>query len=313
MLVRRDFLKKSSLLVAAGFSGINLFASERAKLRKTPSFRISLNTSTIEPYKLPVTKQIELCAETGFDGIELWISDIQQYLNQGGKVSVLAGHIQSSGLKLENMIGFAAWASDDDTVRKKGQIQMKEEMELTARLGGRYIAAPVIGISKIDGSKLEVYADRYRHILEEGEKIGITPLLELWGAGTLNKLSDASHIAIGAAHKSANLLLDFYHLYRGNNSFDSLMMVNTSRMPLFHINDYPSTLKREQLSDSDRVYPGDGICPFPSIIPELFENGFRGAFSVELFNKEYCSQNTVQQVLLTSLNKTRKVIEAALV
>lgn len=58
--------------------------SEEGVPRENPSpFRISLNTSTISGYKLPVREQIELCAETGFDGIELWIRDVETYMAEG--------------------------------------------------------------------------------------------------------------------------------------------------------------------------------------------------------------------------------------
>ena len=272
-------------------------------------FRISLNTSTIRTYQLPVERQIELCGAAGFDGIELWVADIQKYLDKGGNLADLAKKLKDNRLILENIIGFAPWASDDEQKRKAGVQQMQQEMEMTARLGGKYIAAPVMGIEKIDRDRLDEYAQRYRQILETGRTAGVTPLLELWGSGALFSLADAVHIALGTEHPDANWLLDFYHLYRGGNSFDSLKLLNVARLPLFHINDYPATPPREQLNDSDRVYPGDGICPFQTILPFLFKSGFSGGFSVELFNDGYCKQQTPEQMLAVTLAKTTQLIK----
>jgi 2-keto-myo-inositol isomerase len=56
------------------------------------------------------------------------------------------------------------------------------------------------------------------------------------------------------------------------------------------------------------VYPGDGICPFKDVIPIMKAGGFQGAFSVELFNDEYCRNNTVEQMLATTLEKTRNAV-----
>jgi sugar phosphate isomerase/epimerase len=182
-------------------------------------------------------------------------------------------------------------------------------MEMTARIGGKHIAAPLMGVERIDRERLDEYARRYRQVLEIGRATGVTPLLELWGGGALYSLADTVHIALGTDHPDANMLLDFYHLYRGGNSLEGLKMLNVARLPLFHINDYPASSPREQLNDSDRVYPGDGICPFQTILPFLFSAGFDGAFSVELFNEGYCSQQTPEQMLAVTLEKTKQLIK----
>ena len=308
MLTRRKFLNASALALTGLSAGLSLSGckSGQRDVGGKP-FRISLNTSTIRTYQFPVEQQIELCGAAGFDGIELWISDIQKYLDRGGSLVGLARKLKDNRLVLENVIGFAPWAADDEAQRDAGQLQMQHEMELTAQLGGKYIAAPMAGVKRIERERLDEYAQRYRHILETGRQAGVIPLLEVWGSGALYHLADAVHIVLGTAHPDANLLLDFYHLYRGGNSFDSLQLLNVARLPLFHINDYPAVPPREQLNDSDRVYPGDGICPFPTILPFLFQSGFCGAFSVELFNESYCQQ-PAERMLAITLEKTRNCL-----
>jgi len=305
MLTRRKFLEASAFIL--GGLAVTGYSKNETKQSVPAPFRISLNISTIRTYKLPVEQQIEVCGKAGFDGIELWMSDIQAYQENGGNLTGLATKLKDNKLVLENIIGFAPWAVDDPNRRKTGFQQMKREMEMTASLGGKYIAAPMSGVNRLESS-LDDYAERFLRIIEAGKEFGVTPLLEQWGAGALYKLADAVSIIIATGHPDANLLLDFYHLYRGGNSYDSLNLINLARLPVFHINDYPADPPREQLNDRYRVYPGDGICPFEKIIPQMRENGFNGAFSVELFNEEYCRNNTVEQVLATTLEKTKKVI-----
>lgn len=100
-------------------------------------FRISLNTSTISGYKLPVREQIELCAEAGFDGIELWVRDVETYMQEGGTPEEIAQLLKDSNLILENMISFSNWIADDPEKREEGCRNMQKDMELTARLGGK--------------------------------------------------------------------------------------------------------------------------------------------------------------------------------
>ena len=310
MQTRRQFIRTSALASAGLSAGFTLSGcNDHKNVTSRKPVRISLNSSTIRPYQLPVEQQIEVCGAAGFDGIELWISDIQKYLDSGGSLSDLARKLTDNRLVLENIIGFAQWMADDEQLRSEGQLQMQQEMEWTAQLGGKFIAAPVIGVKRFDRERLEEYSHHYRLILETGQATGVIPLLELWGSGVLYNLADALHIAIGTGHPDANLLLDFYHLYRGGNSFNSLHLLNIARLPVFHINDYPVLPTREKLKDSDRVYPGDGICPFHTILPFLFEYGFCGTFSVELFNDGYCEGKTIEQMLALTFEKTKQLIE----
>ena len=298
---RRNMLRTTGLAVLGStFAGL---ASCAPKKKEEPSpeassskrpFRVCLNVSTIAGYKLPVQKQIDLCAEAGFEGIELWTRDVDAFVKQGGTYETLRRQLEGSGLLLENMIGFASWFADDPSKRKEGLNQMRHDMEM------------------VDRTRLPEYSERYRAILDLGDEMGVTPILELWGAGVLNQLSDTMAIAIASGHSRASVLLDFYHLYRGGNSFDSLRLINGKILPVFHINDYPELPPRTELRDSDRVFPGDGICPFNKVLPLLYDSGFRGGLSVELFNKGYWETMDVKEVLRKSFEKTTQVINSSM-
>ena len=49
--------------------------------------KLCLNTSTIKPQ--PLMEKIRLAGEVGYDGIELWINDLYEYIGQGGEISDL--------------------------------------------------------------------------------------------------------------------------------------------------------------------------------------------------------------------------------
>jgi len=307
---------KASLFALGGYaftssSQEDLVSNERIIADKLP-IRISLNTSTLLHYKLPVDLQIDMVADAGFGGIELWMSDIKKYLANGGKAEDLKIKLQTNELVLENIIGFSKWCSDDEDERKEAIAQLREEMMITSALGGTYIAAPVQGISELDDTKYDAYAERYNTILELGDETGVTPIIELWGMGALNQVSDCAKIVIATGHPKATMLLDFYHVYRGGNDWDTIDILNGGRLPVIHMNDYPATPSYEKLKDSDRVLPGEGVCPFNEIIPKLYQAGFRGGFSVELFNKSYWDTMDAKTLLRHSYEKTYVTVKKAL-
>ena len=83
-----------------------------------------------------------------------------------------------------------------------------------------------------------------------------------------------------------------------------------SRMHNFHVNDYPANPPRETINDSHRVYPGDGIAPLTKIFKTLRDNGYRGAVSLELFNRDYWKQDALE-VATTGFEKTRAALAKA--
>lgn len=316
---RRNLIKTGTLFAVSATSGMALGFPKAPKSNlkieeqtHTLPFRISLNTSTLMAYKLPVDVQIEKVAAAGFDGIELWMRDIMTYLDQGGSTESLKRKLQEGNLKLENIIGFSEWCSDEPEKREKAINQLREEMNIIKELGGSHIAAPIMVLSKLEPSKMQEYADRYKAILDLEEETGVIPVLELWGMGALHKISDCAQIVIATGHPKASILLDFYHVHRGGNSWDTVDVLNGAKLPVMHMNDYPAEPTYDKLTDADRVLPGKGVCPFDYVVPKLYEAGFRGAFSVELFNKGYWESMDADTLLKKSFESSVLVLSKAL-
>jgi len=269
------------------------------------SFRCCLNTGTLMGHKLPLPALVDLAAKTGYDGIEPWIREIDAFVKGGGHLDDLAKRIRDRGLTVESAIGFAEWIVDDDARRAAGLETMKRDMDLVARLGGQRIAAPPAGATKQSDFSLLKAAERYRAVCELGATMGVIPQLEIWGSSkTLSRASEAAFVAIESGHPNACLLLDVFHLYKGGSDFHSLTLLNGARLHVFHVNDYPAEPPRETITDSHRVYPGDGVAPLKEIFRDLRSIGFRGTLSIELFNRNYWQQDAAT-VARTALEKLR--------
>ena len=277
-------------------------------------FGYCLNTSTIRGAGLPIERELEVAAEAGFGAVEPWIEEIEAFVSRGGKLPELRRRIDDLGLRVAGAVGFAEWIVGDDRRRASGLERMGRDMDLVAEIGGRFIAAPPIGAHQADQEKpsLGQVAERYAAILELGTRTGVTPVLELWGASrTLSRLGEVAFVATETADLGACLLLDSYHLYKGGSGFGGLRLLHGAALPVLHINDYPATPARDQIDDSDRVYPGDGVAPLGELMRTLDAIDFRGFLSVELFNPEYWRQPP-EEVARLSIEKTRDVVRLAL-
>jgi sugar phosphate isomerase/epimerase len=308
----------AALAVAATLPSLRRAAAAPAPAPNTApgasggSFKYCLNTSTISGQNLGIAAEIDLAAKVGFQAIEPWVRELEAYQKSGGSMPELRKRFEDSGLKVPDVIGFAHWIVDDERERAAGMEQAKRDMDLAVQIGATHIAAPPIGANDKPGPALPVIAQRYRALLELGDRMGIVPMLELWGSSkTLSQLGEVAYVAIQAKHPKACILLDIYHVYRGGSDFDSLNLLSGHRLPVLHTNDYPATPPREKITDAFRVYPGDGVAPLDQIFRTLRDIDFRGYLSVELFNRGYWKQSPLK-VARISLEKTKAAVEHAL-
>lgn len=309
---RREMLGLSMTAAGAAALAAQTAAADSAGRSADEPFGYCFNTSTIRGQKLPLVAEIEIAARAGFQGIEPWVVEIDQHVAAGGSLADLRKRIADVGLSVAGVIGFAQWIVDDESQRNKGMDEARRIMDLTAQIGGRYLAAPPAGATEKDHLNLLTIANRYRALLALGDKLGVVPQLELWGfSRVLSKLSEVAFVAVEAAHPHSCILADSYHLYKGGSDFEGLRLLGGGPMHVFHINDYPGKPDRKEITDAHRVFPGDGIAPLAALFRTLRDIGFRGMLSLEVFNREYWNQDALL-VARTGLEKTREAVHKAL-
>jgi sugar phosphate isomerase/epimerase len=309
MISRRNTLKSLGLLATG-----TAISPSVALTQVPPKHKISycLNVSTIRGQNIGFLKEFEITAKAGYSGIEIWIDPMQKYIESGGTGKELSKRAKDFGLTIENAIGFAPCIVDDEPTRARGIEQLKMEMGTLALAGCRRIAAPPMGAHQQPGLNPDKAAERYRHILEIGKNEGVVPHLEFWGASAnLHNLAQALYIAAVADHPNARILPDVYHMYRGGSGWESLKLVAPEVIEIFHFNDYPAEPPRENLNDSHRVYPGDGVAPSKKVIREMLDKNAPVVFSLELFNRNYWEQDALE-VAKTGLQKMKRLVEESL-
>jgi sugar phosphate isomerase/epimerase len=303
-LTRREWL--SSVPAAAAVAGAPV--ADRAT---ADPFMYCLNTSTISRQKKTLAEEIDIAAKAGYGAIEPWVRELEAHVSQGGKVKDLAKRAADAGLVVADAIAFFEWIVDDDARRKKALEDAKRAMDLAQQAGSLRIAAPPAGATRETGLDLRRAAERYRALLEIGDKIGVVPQVELWGfSTTLGRLGEAALVAVEADHPKACVLTDVFHLYKGGSGFSSLRLLSPAALQVMHMNDYPAAPPRSAITDGARVYPGDGVAPLKGVLRDLLVQGCRPVLSLELFNETYWKQDALE-VARTGLEKMRKVVRAA--
>jgi len=316
MLSRRAALSKAGLVagtaLVSGVASVSAAEPVPANSGGGGGFILCLNTATLRGFKMSLAEEIELAAKAGYRAIEPWLDKIHRHAADGGSLKDLGKRISDLGLTVESAIGFAQFIVDDDAVRAKGMEQARLDMDAVAQIGGRRIAAPPAGATKEPGLDLHKAAERYRALLELGDQMGVVPELELWGhSKNLRRLSDAMFVALETRHPKACVLADLFHLHKGGSGFEGLHLLSAAALPVIHMNDYPAQPLPEEIDDSFRVFPGDGVAPLTDILRSLHAAGGPHVLSLELFNREYWKRDPAT-VARTGFEKMQAAVAKAL-
>ena len=286
MHTRREFMAAGAAAALAGCTC----------MRWGRSAKFAMNASTLRGYKLSLAEQVKAVAEAGFAGFEPWMADIRA-AKAAGALGVVRRIARDGGVSFVNGIAFGQWVHPDPKTRAAGLEETKRDMALLAELGCPRIAASMFGVQK-QGSpilKAEEIAERYAAVLDLGKEMGVKPLLEYWGHSVnLPRLEDALAVLRILGRPDAAVLADVYHTYRGGGSFEAFRSISPDILPVLHMNDYPANPPRAKLVDADRVWPGDGIAPWPEIFAALDSAKASPWLSIELFNPSYWRTTPVE-------------------
>lgn len=272
--------------------------------------RLCLNTMTCRPYGLPLPDVARVAAKVGFAAVELWMDEIELYRQAGGQLGDLGNLLADLGLAVSNVITFPNWLANDQAVRELAREATRREMRVVRALGAIAMTAPPVGVPDDINLDLDTIAERYRLLCVLGAEHGVTPLLEPWASSPVLGLAQALYASAACDHGNAGLLLDVYHLHKAGSDFAELRTLNGAAMPVFHINDYPADLPREQLRVQHRLLPGDGVAPLRSIVQSLSAAGFRGDLSLELF-PDAPGPGSAEALLQTAFERLSGLVDPA--
>ena len=220
--------------------------------------------------------------------------------------------IEDQGLTVESSIGFSEWIVDDASRRKRGLEDAKRGMDLVRQIGGKHLGGAAAGTTNESLDLLKV-AERYRKLLDLGDRFEVVPKVELWGfSKTLTRLGDAMLVAVQSDHPRTCLLPDVYHLYKGGSGFEGLRLLGPEAYHVIHMNDYPARPPRPPRSQTRGAASTRATALLRSSTSCPSSRGrLPRCASLELFNRDYWDQDPLL-VAQTGLQKMKAVVKASI-
>jgi len=252
-------------------------------------FCFGLNTSTIRP--APLLDKIQIASEAGYDAIELWITDVEQYLGDGHPLGDVVKALDDSGLDRPSMISLRGWCDADEQRFQTAMEEARRRLDIAHKLGvRRIVASPPRGVVP-----LRMAVDRYGELLEMSVARGVPASVEFLGfVDGINTLGAAWAICSGAARPEGTVTPDIWHMFRGGTKPETLDTIPADHISCFHWNDAPREPPRTEQTDADRIHCGTGILDLKAVADQLRKKPWHGCLSLELFNPSYWKQDPLE-------------------
>lgn len=294
---------------AAESAPANAASVFRYQGNKSP-WPLCLDTATIRPASLD--DKIRFAAAAGFDAIEPWEGELNDYEKKGGSLQDLGKRIRDAGLFVPSVIGLWNAIPATREAFDKSLVDSRRRMRQAAAIGAEHIQVVPQPPRPWQEFDPKWAADRYRELLEIGlEEFKINPALVfvefLPGCA---RMGQAAAIALDADHPKAKIIPDVFHMHIGGSGFAGLRHLRGEFFAIFQFNDAPAEPPLGQLKDEHRVFPGDGVLPLGDILRDLLATGYTGCVSLELYNPEYWKRD-LEGVAKEGRDKTLAVIQQA--
>jgi 2-keto-myo-inositol isomerase len=262
-----------------------------------------LNTSTIRPASLP--DKIAAAAAAGFQAVELWNEDVFAFLDAGASLADVRRLLTDNGLVVPSMIAIMGFVGNADPGRPERLGEARRRMEQARDLGAPFIVAS----PPLERTDLGRCAEDYAELLALGREMGIRAAMEFLGfVDHVNSIAAAREIMTRSGDPTATIVLDWFHMVRGDGRETmaaDLRALRAEQIAIVHLDDVPYTRPFPEMTDGDRVYPGDGDIPLADLFALLAETGYDGPLSLELFNEELWAQDPFE-VARIGFEKSRR-------
>lgn len=249
--------------------------------------KIALNGATTMHAHLET--DIKAASKAGYDLLEIWASKLRKYLETNTPRDLKA-MLDEHGLE-----PYSINSIEHVTFRTPAEYEgIKAECEELTSIAGA-IGCPYVVVvpGKLPGGKseeeiIEGSVEVLRELSDIAAKHGVSLAFEFLGQTdcSVQTLDLCKEIVERTDRENIGLVIDTFHFYAGNSSFEAIDELDPSKLFIFHIND-AEDLPKDELTDAHRLYPGTGILPIKEIKAHFDKIGYDRMVSIEIFRPEY--------------------------
>ncbi|MGI8812414.1 MAG: sugar phosphate isomerase/epimerase family protein [Pyrinomonadaceae bacterium] len=253
--------------------------------------KIALNGATTMHADLQT--DIMAASAAGYDLLEIWSAKLYKFLDKYTpadlKILLAEHHLQPYSI---NSIEHVTFRTPDDYEAVKAECETLAK--IAGEIGCQYIVV-VPGLLPVGGTEQQVIDESVKvlnELADISEPYGVSLAFEFLGQTdcSVQTLDLCNKIVEKVDRRSIGNVIDTFHFYAGNSTFEAIDSMKPEKLFIFHIND-AEDLPKTELTDAHRLYPGSGILPIREIKKHFDKIGYDRMVSVEIFRPDYWNQD----------------------
>ncbi len=269
--------------------------------------KLAMNGATT--MRADLETDILAASAAGFDLIEIWAAKMREFLKTRS-VADLKNLLEENNLEPYsiNSIEHITFRTAEDYEKIKAEC--KEFSRIAGEINCPYVV--VVPGKLPDGASEEEIIEESVRVLNEladiAEKHNVGLAFEFLGQAdcSVQTLDLDKKIIEKVNRDNVGLVIDTFHFYAGNSTFEAIETLDPKKLFVFHIND-AENLPKADLTDAHRLYPGTGILPIKEIKERFDKIGYDRMVSIEIFRPEYWAQDPFE-VARKAKEATEKVL-----
>ena len=253
--------------------------------------KIALNGATTMHADLET--DIKAAKEAGFDLIEIWAAKLREFLKTKS-VGDLKNLLTDANIEPYSINSIEHITFRNAEEYEKIKAETEELSSIAGEIGCPYVVV-VPGKLPENATKDEIVEESVK-VLNElagiAEKHNVSLAFEFLGQTdcSVQTLDLCNEIVEKVDRKNVGNVIDTFHFYAGNSTFEAIDEMKPEKLFIFHIND-AENLPKENLTDAHRLYPGEGILPIKEIKAHFDKIGYDRMVSIEIFRPQYWKED----------------------
>ena len=237
----------------------------------------------VSPYSFE--SRVAAAAATGYSGLGLVHADIchlRDTIGFGRMRAIMDAH----GMRDLEVEIFSDWFANGER-RAQSDIIRGDLLVAAQELGANHIK--IAGDMHGEDWPLAVMADAFGVLCLEAERAGTLVGIEVMPWSNLNTIENTMAVVNAANVKNGGVLLDIWHMERGNVPFDDIGRLPADKIISIELDDGPAQPAEDLWHETlhDRLLCGEGAFDIPGFLAQVRQAGYNGPVGVEMLSKDH--------------------------
>lgn len=240
-----------------------------------------MGPSEVSPFSFK--DRMAAAAKAGFKGIGLVHNGMMDTVDKIG-YPAMKDILKENGIKHVELEFLVDWYHSGERRRQSDKVR-KELLEAARELGARSIKiGPGIGEEVAD---IELMVKEFTLLCQQAAEVGVNVVLEIMPFSNVRTIETALAIVQGADQPNGGILLDIWHLSRGNIDFSEIAKIPSRFIKSIELNDAYKYAVEPLWMDTihKRCLPGEGVFDVPAFIKAVQTAGYQGPWGLEVLSE----------------------------